>query len=51
LHGELSEEVYMDLPEGCMIENICNRKVCKLKRALYGRKQSHNLGLGDSQNQ
>lgn len=37
LQGELFEEIYMEQPEG-YIEN--SNKVCKLKRPIYGLKQS-----------
>lgn len=36
LNGDLSEEIYMELPEGFK----CGDKVCRLKRALYGLKQA-----------
>ncbi|WVZ54780.1 hypothetical protein U9M48_005529 [Paspalum notatum var. saurae] len=38
LHGELDENIYMDQPEGFVVrkENL----VCKLKKSLYGLKQS-----------
>jgi len=44
LHGEISEEIYMDSPPG-MIDSI-GMKVCKIKKALYGLKQSPGAWFG-----
>ena len=39
LNGELDEEIYMDQPEGFETKGQ-ERKVCKLRRSIYGLKQS-----------
>ena len=46
LHGEFFEEMYMDFPLGCMIPEVHCRKVCKLKKSLYGLKQSPRAWFG-----
>ncbi|XP_071901935.1 retrovirus-related Pol polyprotein from transposon RE1 isoform X4 [Coffea arabica] len=43
LHGELTEEVFMDPPQGFTLEE---GKVCRLKKALYGLKQSPRAWFG-----
>ena len=39
LLAKLDEEIYMDIPEGLIVENP-GRKVCKLLKGLYRLKQS-----------
>ncbi|CAL2258046.1 unnamed protein product [Prunus armeniaca] len=38
LHGELTKEVYMDIPYG--YNTTQTRTICRLRKALYGSKQS-----------
>ena len=45
LHGELTKEVYMEVPPG-FGEEFENGEVCKLKRTLYGLKQSPKAWFG-----
>ena len=39
LHGDLDDEIYMEQPEG-FVQHQKGRLVCKLKKSLYGLKQS-----------
>ena len=39
LNEELKEEIHTDQPEGDILQNQ-KRKVCKLKRSIYGLKKS-----------
>jgi hypothetical protein len=45
LHGDLEEEVYMDIPPGYNT-NSAEKTVCKLQKALYGLKQSPRAWFG-----
>ena len=45
LHGNLEEEVYMDIPPGCSTVSKTNT-VCRLQKALYGLKQSPRAWFG-----
>ncbi|CAL2227819.1 unnamed protein product [Prunus armeniaca] len=40
LHGDLEEEVHMDLPPGCNLARDKENQVCKPKKSLYGLTQS-----------
>lgn len=39
LHGDLQEEIYMEIPPGCGTPQT-KRKVCRLRKSLYRLKQS-----------
>ena len=44
LHGDLDEEIYMNIPLG--FEGNTGNKMCKLKKALYGLKQPPRAWFG-----
>ena len=45
LHGDLEEEIYMEIPPG-FGNDLDKNKVCRLKKALYGLKQSPRAWFG-----
>ena len=45
LHGDLKEDIYMNIPPGYR-DSTMKGKVCKLKKALYGLKQSPRAWFG-----
>jgi hypothetical protein len=46
LHGDLHEEVYMEQPPGFVAQGEYHSCVCKLKKALYGLKESPQTRFG-----
>ena len=44
LHGDIEDEIYMDLPPG--YKTHLSNKVCKLQKTIYGLKQSPRAWFG-----
>ena len=44
LNGDLDEEIYLDQPEGFVVQGQ-ESKVCKLRKSLYDLKQAPNNGM------
>ncbi|KAM2053211.1 hypothetical protein ACFX1T_002881 [Malus domestica] len=46
LHGDLTDEIYMELPPGSNIPGRQRQKVCRLRKSLYRLKQSPRIWFG-----
>ena len=46
LHSDLEEEVYMEQPPGFVAQRESSSLVCRLRRSLYGLKQSLRAWFG-----